>query len=97
MVTARDRNAVPKAAQEDAPRLAEGVELLGEYQGSGFKEPPSLIRKGDRQIVQLPPLLYQVVKAIDGHRQPDQIASIVSDQVHRGLTGEDIRFLVEEK
>src|SRR5215204_95525 len=31
----------PAAAQEDAlPRLADGIELVGEYKESGFKKPP---------------------------------------------------------
>src|SRR5215469_6108439 len=83
--------------QTGPPRLAEGVELLGEYQGSGFKEPPALVRRADGQILQLPSLLYEVLKAIDGHRSYDEIASIVSDRVRRGLSGEDVEFLIDEK
>jgi putative peptide zinc metalloprotease protein len=29
------------------PRLADGVELLGEYKGSGYSQPPSLARRAD--------------------------------------------------
>src|SRR4051812_6481171 len=29
------------------PHLAEGMDLIGEYEGSGFKEPPSLVRRAD--------------------------------------------------
>jgi putative peptide zinc metalloprotease protein len=95
MVIQRDQNTSPNGGVP--PARAEGVELLGEYQGSGFKEPPSLARRGDGQILQLPPLLYEVLRAIDGERQPDAIASTVSDRVQRGLTGDDIGFLVDEK
>jgi putative peptide zinc metalloprotease protein len=84
-------------AAERPPTLASGVELLGEYQGSGFKEPPSLVRKGDGQILQLPPLLYQLLKAVDGQRDSTEIAAIVSEEVQRGLTDENVDFLIEEK
>ena len=79
------------------PARADGVELLGEYQGSGFKEPPSLVRRGDGQILQLPPLLYELLKAVDGQHDLDDIASMVSDQVQRGLTSDDVQFLIDEK
>jgi putative peptide zinc metalloprotease protein len=42
---------VPEAAV--APRLAEGVELLGEYKDSGYSQPPSLVRRPDGQIIQM--------------------------------------------
>ena len=39
------------------PRLADGVELLGAYQDSGYRDPPSLVRRPDGQIIQMSPLL----------------------------------------
>jgi hypothetical protein len=44
----------------EPPRLADGVELLGEYQDSGYRQPPSLVRRPDGQVIQMSPLLYQV-------------------------------------
>ena len=37
--------APPVGASETVapPRLADGVELLGEYQDSGYRQPPSLV------------------------------------------------------
>jgi len=35
------------------PRLADGVELLGEYKDSGFSQPPSLVRRPDGQVIQM--------------------------------------------
>jgi len=35
------------AGPTGAPRLADGVELLGTYQGSGYSQPPSLVRRPD--------------------------------------------------
>ena len=51
-----------------APRLADGVELLGQYQGSGYRRPPSLVRRPDGQVIQMSPLLYRVTCRIDGSR-----------------------------
>jgi len=32
----------------EVPRLADGVELLGEYKDSGYSQPPSLVRRPRR-------------------------------------------------
>src|SRR5205814_3104132 len=63
---------LPEGMPEPAkvPRLADGIELLGEYQGSGYSQPPSLVRRPDGQVIQMSPLLYQVTCRIDGSRRP---------------------------
>src|SRR3954469_6764769 len=85
------------AGTKQAPKRAEGIELIGEYEGSGFKEPPSLVRRMDGQIIQLPPLLYVVAEAADGARDYDELASIVSNAIQRRLDSEQVEFLVDEK
>ena len=59
----------------DQPSLArsDGVDLIGDYEGSGFREPPSLVRRVDGQILQFPPLLYEVLQSMDGRHDLDQI------------------------
>ena len=79
------------------PRLAEGIELVGEYEGSGFKEPPYIARRADGQVIQLPKLLYILAEETDGQRSFDEIGSRVSERFGRGLSGENVRFLVEKK
>jgi putative peptide zinc metalloprotease protein len=79
------------------PVLADGVQLIGEYEGSGFKEPPSLVRRPDGQVIQLPPLLYSVASRADGSSDYERIAREVSDEIRRGVDAEQVRFLVEEK
>jgi putative peptide zinc metalloprotease protein len=37
-----------------APRLADGIELLGEYQDSGYSQPPSLVRRPDGRSSRCP-------------------------------------------
>ena len=44
------------------PKLAEGVELLGEYEDSGFKEPHYVARRADGQVIQLSRLLHVVAE-----------------------------------
>jgi putative peptide zinc metalloprotease protein len=83
--------------QADPPRLAAGVELLGELQDSAFAEPQSLIRRADGQVIQLSRLLYLVVSLIDGARGPDEIAALASDKLGRSLSGEQVRYLVTAK
>ena len=80
-----------------APRLAEGVELLGEYQDSGYSQPPSLVRRPDGQIIQMSPLLYRVMCRIDGSRDPVAIAKLVSEDLGRTLSAEQVRHLVTAK
>jgi putative peptide zinc metalloprotease protein len=71
--------------------------MLGRLDGSGYRSSPSLVRRADGQTIQLTPLLYQVLEAIDGRRGYAQIASEVSDRVSRVATPEDVRFLIEKK
>jgi putative peptide zinc metalloprotease protein len=77
--------------------LAEGVELIGPGENSGFKEPPSLARRGDGQMVQLTPLLYAVAGNVDGERDYTAVAHEVSEQVDRGVSADNVRTLVEDK
>ena len=81
----------------EVPRLAEGVELLGEYQGSGYSQPPSLVRRADGQVIQMSALLYRVTCRIDGSRGPAAIAGLVSGDLGRSLTAEQVRYLITAK
>ena len=79
------------------PRLADGVELLGEYQGSGYSQPPSLVRRADGQVIQVSPLLYRVACRIDGFRDLAAIAEQVSADLGRSLTADQVRYLITAK
>ena len=74
------------------PRLADGVELLGEYQDSGYRQPPSLVRRADGQVIQMSALLYRVTCRIDGSRDPAAIAELVSEDLGRTLTADQVRL-----
>jgi putative peptide zinc metalloprotease protein len=79
------------------PRLAPGVELLGPYEHSGYREPPLMVRRPDNQLVQLPPLLYLVAQRLDGDHDAASIGEEVGEQIGRQLEGEDVAYLIEEK
>ena len=51
------------ARPSEVPQRADDVVLIGEMAGSGYREPPSLARRGDGQVVQLTRLLHQVPQA----------------------------------
>jgi putative peptide zinc metalloprotease protein len=74
---------------------AEGVELLGEVPGSGYRRPPALARRGDGQVIQLTPLLQQVLAAVDGRRTVEQVAERVGTATGRLVRPDDVRQLVD--
>jgi putative peptide zinc metalloprotease protein len=78
------------------PRRSDGLELLGETQGSGYVESTFLVRRDDGQVVQLSQLLYVTLEQLDG-RPAAAVAEQVSAAVGRGLTAEGVDFLVEHK
>jgi putative peptide zinc metalloprotease protein len=74
---------------------ASGVELLGEIPGSGYRRPPALARRSDGQVVQLTPLLQQVMVAVDGRRTVSEVADEVSRSSGRLVRPEDVLQLVD--
>jgi putative peptide zinc metalloprotease protein len=93
----------PQSAERSAtvadspPRLAEGVELIGEFTGSGFREAPYIARRADGQVVQIGKLFYVVAEEINGHRGYDEIAERATQRSRRELSGELARYIVHEK
>jgi putative peptide zinc metalloprotease protein len=82
---------------DGAPTLAEGVELIGKYEDSGFKDPPYMARRADGQVVQLPELLYTVVDEADGSTGYAEIADKVGERIGREVSEDNVRYLVDEK
>ena len=80
-----------------APARAPGVELLGELAGSGYHDSPSLVRRADGQTIQVTPLLYQLLDAIDGERDLPQLADELGQRCGKAVTADDVRYLIEEK
>jgi putative peptide zinc metalloprotease protein len=82
---------------DDRPHPATGIELLGELTDSGYRAPPSLVRRAGGQTIQLTPLLYLVLKATDGRRTFAEIAEVVSRDYGRRLEAEDVQTLTESQ
>ncbi|HEX7166301.1 MAG TPA: hypothetical protein VF230_04900 [Acidimicrobiales bacterium] len=85
------------ASNEPPPRLADGIELVGEFEGSGYKEPHFIARRDDGQVVQLTELLFHVADACDGECGWDEIAERVSERYGKNVTADQIQYLVAEK
>jgi putative peptide zinc metalloprotease protein len=71
--------------------------LIGESAGSGYKKPPSLVRRGDGQVIQLTRLLYLVAQGADGSRDEAAIAERVSERFDKTVSADNVRTLVDEK
>ena len=79
-----------------APARVDGVQLLGEMVGSGYRTPPALVRRGDGQTLQLTPLLYLVLDAVDGQRTCAEIAAVVSQAMRRSISPDMVAGLVDD-
>ncbi len=88
---------VTEAPAADRPKLAEGLDLIGEFEDSGFKEPQYIARRADGQVIQLTELLYQVSAEADGQRDLAAIAERVSEASGRGVSADNVGFLIEKR
>jgi putative peptide zinc metalloprotease protein len=79
------------------PRLAPGVESLGEYQGSGLAVATYLARHPSGQIVQLSRLLHLALSGIDGRRTVAEIAEQVTAVFGRTVSAGNIEYLMANK
>jgi putative peptide zinc metalloprotease protein len=75
---------------------AEGLELLGEVSGSGYKDGVALVRRADGQTVQLGPLMYALLEAIDGTRDQAALAAAMSERLGRGVDAAHVGRLGEK-
>ncbi|ANH37317.1 hypothetical protein I601_0874 [Nocardioides dokdonensis FR1436] len=89
----------PQTPLTDTPkglRRADGIQLIGEMEGSGYRTPPSLARRGDGQTVQLTPLLYAVLASLDGRRDLAAVAEEVHTTTGRPVTADNVATLVDK-
>src|SRR3954462_13751820 len=92
-----DRPASPTPG-EAPPALAraEGLELLGEVSGSGYKDGAALMRRADGQMVQLGPLMYALLQGIEGVRDDEALAAAMSERLGRRVEAEHVARLGEK-
>lgn len=79
------------------PARADGVQLLGQSGGSGYRDAPSLVRRGDGQTLQLTRLLYLVLEAADGTRSLEDIAEHASQGSGRLVSSDNVRTLIDSQ
>ena len=79
----------------EVPARPDGLELVGEMAGSGYRTPPALVRRQDGQTFQLTPLLYAVLEAVDGRRGYAEIATLASERTGRSIAATDVETLVD--
>src|SRR5438067_3778706 len=92
-----DQAPVSESPPTEKPHLARGIDLIGRYEGSGFKEAPYIARRADGQVIQLAPLLYLIAELADGNRTNEEIAAAVSEAIKRGVSADNVRELIESK
>ena len=95
MTAGTDGSAATACVGEQVLARATGVELLGETPGSGYRNPPALVRRGDGQVITLTPLLQQVMLAVDGRRTVAEVAEEVSASSGRLVRAADVAQLVD--
>jgi putative peptide zinc metalloprotease protein len=81
----------------EVPARPDGLELIGEMVGSGYRTPPALVRRQDGQTLQLTPLLYAILEAVDGRRGYAEIAEVVASRTGRSIAASDVETLVERQ
>jgi putative peptide zinc metalloprotease protein len=87
----------PASGTLQVPARADGVQLLGETKGSGYREAPSLVRRADGQTLQLTRLLYLVLEAADGTRGVEEIADHASAKFGRLVSAENVLTLIDSQ
>src|SRR5215212_4438587 len=88
----------PRSAAAQATPLtrADGLELLGEVPGSGYKDGISLVRRADGQMVQLGPLTYGLLECVDGRRGPSELAAALTECLGRQVEEAHVARLAEK-
>ena len=96
--TSQARQGQPDASVRvpERPALAPNVELVGEMQGTGFKDRQWLVQR-DSRFVQLTELLYRVAEQANGERTLDEMATGVTGATDWMVTADNVRQLLQAK
>jgi putative peptide zinc metalloprotease protein len=79
------------------PARAVGLKLLGQYEGSGYRDERYLVERADRQMVLLTKLLYLIVQYADGRTTTELLADRVSRAYGQRLDPDDLVHLIDDK
>src|SRR5206468_4813506 len=86
----------PMPLAPEPTALAANVQLVGELQGSGFRNRQWLLQQ-DGAFIQLTELLYLVTVQIDGQRSYREIADAVTRDSPWSITGPQVEHLIQTK
>jgi len=75
---------------------ADGLQLLGDLEGSGYKEGAALVRRADGQMVQLGALMYSLLECIDGHCDRAKLANVLSERLGRRVEEDHVVRLAQK-
>src|SRR3954453_18384759 len=92
--------ALAGATSRDVLRRADGVQLIGEMPGAGYREPPGLVRRADGQTIQLTPLLYQLLQLVDGGQAGQAVEDVATERSRRTgrlVNPDNVRTLVDDQ
>jgi putative peptide zinc metalloprotease protein len=88
--------ATTESPARSSPTPADGLELLGEVHGSGYRDGACLVRRADGQMVQLGPLMFALLECADGRRDAAALACAMSEKLGRKLEPEHVARLAEK-
>jgi putative peptide zinc metalloprotease protein len=77
-----------------ALQRADGLTLIGEMKGSGYRTPPALVQRADGQTLQVTPLLFALLEAVDGRRTPEEVAGVVAERTGKPVTAGNVETMV---
>jgi outer membrane lipoprotein-sorting protein len=84
------------AAVPDRPVLAPSVQLVGEMQGTGFKDRQWLMQR-DGRFIQVTEFLYRVAEQANGERTLEEIAREVTQSTDWMVDADTVRQLIQTK
>lgn len=79
------------------PRLAHGVTLPGEFQGSGARESGYLLRRADGTMFLLSTIPFTLAEEIDGEKNLDDLAEALTRRLGRHVHADGVAYLIEHK
>ncbi len=97
LATAAPTDSLSGGGAEAPPRLAAEIDLIGEFEDSGFKQAPFIARRSDGQVVQMPELLYRLAEQVDGRAGVEEIAERFSHAIERNVESADVRMLIDRQ
>ena len=96
MSATADRPAASADARTQPLARVDGLELLGEVSGSGYKQGAALVRRADGQMVQLGPLMFTLLEEIDGQKDNAELAGAMCQRLGRACEEEHVVALGEK-